>query len=323
MTSTVHLGLPMAVPDPELPSAVRIYEVGPRDGLQAERVPVPVEVKAEFVRRLVGAGLSTVELTSFVSPKRIPQLADARELAALTDFDAGIRHPVLVPNARGLEDALAAGAREVAVFASVTESFSKANLGAPRSDVAAAQALVTKDALAAGVDVRGYLSMVFGDPWEGPVPVDAVVEASVAMMETGVHSLSLGDTIGVATPGHVRAVVRALVDAGIAVDRIALHAHDTYGQALANVYAALTAGVTEFDASTGGVGGCPFALSATGNLATEDLVWMLRGLGIDTGVDLTALVETSTWLAGHLGRPSPSRVVTALAPSITDRSELT
>jgi hydroxymethylglutaryl-CoA lyase len=313
VSSTLELGLPMPVPDPDLPARVRIYEVGPRDGLQAEPVSVPVEVKAEFVRRLVAAGMDAVELTSFVSPKRIPQLADARELVARVDLDAGVRHPVLVPNARGLEDALAAGVREVAVFGSVTESFSRANLGASRAQVAAAQAAVTRDALAAGVAVRGYLSMVFGDPWEGPVPVAAVVEAATALAETGVSSISLGDTIGVATPGHVRAVVRALVGNGIPVDQLALHAHDTYGQALTNVHAAMLEGVTEFDASAGGVGGCPFALSATGNLATEDLVWMLTGLGIDTGVDLPALVETSTWLAGHLGKPTVSRVASALA----------
>ena len=316
MTSTPDLGLPMRVVDPDLPAQVRLYEVGPRDGLQAEPTAVPVEVKAELVRRLVGAGLTSVELTSFVNPKRVPQLADARELVGLVDLDTNVRHPVLVPNARGLQDALAAGVREVAVFGSVTESFSRANLGASRADVAAAQAVVTKEALAAGVAVRGYLSMVFGDPWEGPVPVSEVVAAATVLAETGVGSISLGDTIGVATPGHVRAVVRALVDAGIPVERLALHAHDTYGQALTNVYAALLEGVTEFDASAGGVGGCPFALSATGNLATEDLVWMLTGLGIDTGVDLGALVDTSSWLAGHLGKPTVSRVATALAPHL-------
>jgi hydroxymethylglutaryl-CoA lyase len=313
VTSTLDLGLPAPVPHPDVPERVRIYEVGPRDGLQAEPTTVPVEVKAEFVRRLVAAGLTSVELTSFVSPRRVPQLADARELVRRTDLASGVRHPVLVPNAKGLEDALAAGVKEVAVFGSVTESFSQANLGASRAEVAAAQAAVTRDALAAGVPVRGYLSMVFGDPWEGRVAVSDVVAAATALAETGVHSISLGDTIGVATPGHVREVVRALVDAGLDVDSLALHAHDTYGQALTNVYAALLEGVTEFDASAGGVGGCPFALSATGNLATEDLVWMLTGLGIDTGVDLAALVETSTWLAEHLGKPTVSRVATAIA----------
>ncbi|GAB3697661.1 hydroxymethylglutaryl-CoA lyase [Saccharopolyspora tripterygii] len=313
MTSPLALGLPTTVADPALPSRVRIYEVGPRDGLQAEKAIVPVEVKAELVRMLVGAGLTSVELTSFVSPKRIPQLADARELVERMHFDSSVRHPVLVPNARGLHDALAAGVREIAVFASVTESFSRANMGGSRAEVATAQAAVTREALAAGVGVRGYLSMVFGDPWEGPVPVTAVVSAAVALMETGVSSISLGDTIGVATPGHVRSVIRALVAAGVEVERIALHAHDTYGQALANVYAALLEGVTEFDASVGGVGGCPFALSATGNLATEDLVWMLTGLGVETGVDLESLIATSTWLAGHLGKPAASRVATALS----------
>lgn len=313
MTTTLNLGLPMPVDEPGLPSTVRVYEVGPRDGLQAEPTAVPVAVKAEFVHRLIAAGLTSIELTSFVNPRRVPQLADAHEVVQMVDLDTGLRHPVLVPNARGLEDALAAGIKEVAVFGSVTESFSQANLGASRTDVAAAQAQVTKDALAAGVAVRGYLSMVFGDPWEGPVPVRDVVAAATALLETGIDSISLGDTIGVATPGHVRAVVRALVAAGIPVDQIALHAHDTYGQALTNVYAALLEGVTEFDASAGGVGGCPFAQSATGNLATEDLVWMLNGLRIDTGIDLSVLAETSTWLAGHLGKSTVSRVANALA----------
>lgn len=305
-------GLPMVVPRLGLPAAVRIYEVAPRDGLQAERVPVPVAVKAELISRLVRAGLPAVEVTSFVSPKRVPQLADARELVGRLDLPRG-RHTVLVPNLRGLEDAMAAGVREIAVFASTTESFSRANLGASRAEVTAVQAEVAREAKAADLAVRGYLSMVFGDPWEGPVPVESVVTAALELLATGVDSLSLGDTIGVATPGHVQDVVRRLVEAGVPVDRLALHAHDTYGQALANVYAALEAGVTEFDSSAGGVGGCPFALSATGNLATEDLVWMLHGLGIDTGVDLPALVDTSVWLAGHLGRPSPSRTVAALA----------
>lgn len=305
-------GLPMVVPRPGLPAAVRIYEVAPRDGLQAERVPVPVAVKAELVSRLVRAGLPAVEVTSFVSPKRVPQLADARELVGRLDLTRG-RHPVLVPNLRGLEDAMAAGVREIAVFASATESFSRANLGASRAEVTAVQAEVAREAKAADLAVRGYLSMVFGDPWEGPVPVESVVTAALELLATGVDSLSLGDTIGVATPGHLQDVVRRLVEAGVPVDRLALHAHDTYGQALANVYAALEAGVTEFDSSAGGVGGCPFALSASGNLATEDLVWVLHGLGIDTGVDLPALVDTSVWLAGHLGRPSPSRTVAALA----------
>lgn len=313
MTIATDIGLPMPVVDSNAPTHVRIYEVGPRDGLQAESIVVPVEIKAEFVRRLVSAGLSSVELTSFVNPRRVPQLADARELVGMVDLDAGRRHPVLVPNARGLDDALAAGVKEIAVFGSVTESFSQANLGASRADVAVAQADVTKEALAAGVAVRGYLSMVFGDPWEGPVPVEDIVTAAIGFVEAGVTSISLGDTIGVGTPGQVRAVIRALVAAGVPVGQLALHAHDTYGQALTNVYAALLEGVTEFDASAGGVGGCPFALSATGNLATEDLVWLLTGLGIETGVDLSLLVETSTWLAGHLGRPTISRAANALA----------
>jgi len=313
---TPDRGLPMAWVQEGLPHQVRIYEVGPRDGLQAEAAIIPVEVKAEFVHRLVAAGLPAVELASFVSPKRVPQMADGADLLSRIDLTSGVRHPVLVPNRRGLDEAIAAGAREVAVFASVTESFSVANLGAFRAEVSIEQSAVVRRALEAGLPVRGYLSMVFGDPWEGPVEIDEVVRAAVRLREMGAHSVSLGDTIGVATPEHVKAVVRRLVQDGIEVYRIALHPHDTYGQALANVYAALEVGVSEFDSSSGGLGGCPFALSATGNLATEDLVWMLRGLGIETGVDLYALVKPAS------GLPSTSDV-TALhgswRHSTTDR----
>ncbi|TDQ55020.1 hydroxymethylglutaryl-CoA lyase [Actinorugispora endophytica] len=305
-------GLPMAVPQPGLPERVRVYEVGPRDGLQAERTVLSADTKVELIGRLVAAGLGTVEATSFVNPARVPQMADASAVLGALDTASGTRHPVLVPNLRGLDDALAAGAREIAVFLSVTESFSRANLGRPRAEAEAEAARVVARARQEGLAVRGYLSMVFGDPWEGPVPIGEVVAATRRLRDLGAESVSLGDTIGVGTPGHVKALVAALDGAGVPLRSLALHAHDTYGQALANVYAALEAGVSEFDASTGGVGGCPFARSATGNLATEDLVWMLRGLGIETGVDLDALVQTSTWLAAHLGRPSPSRVVAAL-----------
>ncbi|MFE1576541.1 hydroxymethylglutaryl-CoA lyase [Streptomyces fradiae] len=302
----------MRVPAPGLPARVRIHEVGPRDGLQNEPGTVPTEVKAEFIRRLAGAGLDTVEATSFVHPKWVPQLADAERLYPLVG-DLDVRLPVLVPNERGLERALALGAREVAVFASATESFAKANLNRTVDEALAMFEPVVARAKAEGLAVRGYLSMCFGDPWEGPVPLAQVVRVTRRLADLGCDELSLGDTIGVATPGHVTALLTALDEAGLPASRLAVHFHDTYGQALANTLAALQHGVTTVDASAGGLGGCPYAKSATGNLATEDLVWMLHGLGIETGVDLGRLTATSVWMAEELGRPSPSRTVRALS----------
>jgi len=307
---------PQQVTDSSLPERVTVYEVGPRDGLQNENAVVPLAVKAEFVHRLVGAGLPVVETTSFVHPKWVPQLADAADLLA-TLAAQGLppdrAYPVLVPNERGLDRALEAGAQHVAIFASATETFARRNLNRGLDEQYAMVAPVVDRARAAGLDVRAYVSMCFGDPWEGDVPPAQVVAAGTRLLDLGASQLSLGDTIGVGTPGHVTALLGAFSAAGVGVDRLALHLHDTYGQALANVVAGLRAGITTFDASAGGLGGCPYAGSATGNLATEDLVWMLDGLGIATGVDLESLVATSTWMAGHLGRPSPSRVVRALA----------
>lgn len=304
---------PTVVADPAVPPRVTIHEVGPRDGLQNEPAVVPTETKAAFVARLADAGLPRVETTSFVHPDRVPQLADADELLAAIDRRDGVRYPVLVPNSRGLARAVAAEVEEVAVFASATDSFAQANLGRGVDEQWDMFVPVVNGAREAGMGVRGYLSMCFGDPWEGDVDVDAVVDGVQRLTELGCDEVSLGDTIGVATPGQVRAVLSALADEEVALESLAVHFHDTYGQALANTYAALSAGVTIVDASAGGIGGCPFAESATGNLATEDLVWMLTGLGVEHGVDLPALVATSTWMAGELGRPSPSRVVQALA----------
>nr|WP_203616044.1 hydroxymethylglutaryl-CoA lyase [Streptomyces sp. SID13726] len=299
----------MTVPEAGLPARVRIHEVGARDGLQNEKSTVPTEVKAEFVRRLADAGLTTIEATSFVHPRWVPQLADAERLFPLVS-ELPVDLPVLVPNDRGLDRALALGATRVAVFASATESFAKANLNRTVDEALAMFEPVVGRAKAAGGHVRGYLSMCFGDPWEGAVPVPQVVRVCRALLDMGCDELSLGDTIGVATPGHVRAL---LTELDVPVEKLGVHFHDTYGQALANTYAALQHGVTTVDASAGGLGGCPYAKSATGNLATEDLVWMLQGLGIDTGVDLGRLVATSVWMAEHLGRPSPSRTVRALS----------
>jgi hydroxymethylglutaryl-CoA lyase len=227
--------------------------------------------------------------------------------------DDGRDLPVLVPNERGLDRALELGCRHVAIFGSATETFAKNNLNRSLDEQFAMFEPVVRRARDAGVDVRAYVSMCFGDPWEGSVPIEQVVSVGRRLFDLGASQLSLGDTIGVATAGHVGVLVEAFVDAGMQRGDLALHFHDTYGQALSNVQSGLRAGVTTFDASAGGLGGCPYAKSATGNLATEDLVWFLTGLGIEHGVDLTALVETSVWLAGHLGRPSPSAVVRALS----------
>lgn len=299
---------------PDMPGRVLIYEVGPRDGLQNEKALVPVEVKAEFIRRLVAAGLDTVETTSFVPPAWVPQLADAADLLGLLgDVGRGRNRPVLVPSERGLDAALVQGAEAIAIFGSATESFARQNLNRSVAESIAMFAPVVKRARDAGLWVRAYVSMCFGDPWEGDVPIDQVVEVASRIMDLGCDQLSLGDTIGTGTTGHVHRLLDALDSRGIGTERIGVHFHDTYGQALANTLAALAHGVSVVDASAGGLGGCPYAKSATGNLATEDLVWALDGLGIQTGVDLEALVETSVWMSGHLGRPSQSRVVRALA----------
>jgi len=296
-----------------LPARVAVYEVGARDGLQNESAVVPVAVKAEFVRRLLAAGLTAVETTSFVSPRWVPQLADAADLlAALGPAPEGVRLPVLVPNERGLDRALEAGVREIAVFGSATETFARKNLKRSVEESLAMFAPVIARARVEGLAVRGYLSMCFGDPWEGSVDPGVVAGHARTLFDLGIDELSLGDTVGVATPGQVVALLDALAAQGISIDQLAVHFHDTYGQALANTLVALQHGVTVVDASAGGLGGCPYAESATGNLATEDLLWQLHGLGISTGVDLDALIATSTWMAGQLGRPSTSRVVQAL-----------
>jgi hydroxymethylglutaryl-CoA lyase len=307
------LGLPELAPAAGLPERVTIWEVGPRDGLQNEPAVVPVEVKIEFLDRLAEAGLTVLEATSFVSPRWVPQLADAEALLAGLTRREGVKYPVLVPNERGLDRALAAGCTEVAIFASATESFARRNLNSTLDDQFTRFEPVVAGALAAGLEVRAYLSMCFGDPWEGVVDAGQVVRAGRALLDLGCFQLSLGDTIGVATTGQVERLLGAFDEAGVGPDRLAVHFHDTYGQALANTVAALRRGVSTVDSSAGGLGGCPYAESATGNLATEDLVWLLDGLGIEHGVDLDALVATSVWLADRLGRPSPSRVVRALA----------
>ncbi|NYI72522.1 hydroxymethylglutaryl-CoA lyase [Naumannella cuiyingiana] len=307
---------PASLPGLEAGTRVRIVEVGARDGLQIEREILPPASKIALIRGLADAGLRCIEATSFVSPRWVPQLADAEEvLRAVADLgERGVELPVLVPNERGLERALAAGARSIEVFTSATESFAMRNWNRDLAGVLAMAAPVAAAARADGLPVRGYLSMCWGDPWEGPTEPARVAGIAAELLAMGCDSVSLGDTIGVATAGGVHRLLGAVTDAGIGLEQVGLHFHDTYGQAVSNVQAGLLAGVRTFDSSAGGMGGCPYAESATGNLATEDLVWFLEGVGIDTGVDLPALARVSAEMAGQLGRPAPSAVARALAP---------
>jgi hydroxymethylglutaryl-CoA lyase len=289
-----------------LPKRITIVEVAPRDGLQAEERVLPTDAKLQLLERLADAGHTVIEATSFVSPEAVPQLADAEDLMKRLRARPGVRYTALVPNERGLERALACGVREIAVFASASESYSRKNLNRPRDQVLEGYASVVRRAR--GARVRGYVSMVFADPWDGPTPAAVVVESGQRLLHMGCDELSLGDTIGVGTPGEVTALLAGLRGAGVDIERIAFHFHDTYGQALANALAAMSEGVTIFDASAGGIGGSPFAKQAGGNLATEDLVWMCRGSDIATGLDLDRLIATSRWLGEQLGRDLPAHV---------------
>ena len=308
----VAVGLPDVVRLPGLPERVTVCEVGARDGLQNESTTLSTAVKVEFIQRMIEAGHTVIEATSFVHPKWVPQLADAPDVLAALDLTGPVRFPVLVPNETGLTRAIEAGAREIAIFGSATETFAARNLNRTVDSSIEMFAPVVARAKEHGLRVRGYLSMCFGDPWEGPVPLTQVASVAQRILDLGCDELSLGDTIGVATAGQVRALLE-LLGQSVSLDRVAVHFHDTYGQALTNTLAALQCGVSIVDASAGGLGGCPYAESATGNLATEDLLWFLDGLGIESGVDLGSLVKTSAWMAEQLGRPSPSRVVRALA----------
>jgi hydroxymethylglutaryl-CoA lyase len=294
-----------------LPERVTIVEVGPRDGLQNEPGTVPTDVKIAFIDRLARTGLQVVEATSFVSPRWVPQLADAAEVLAGIDPVDGVRYPVLVPNERGLDRALESGVTEVAVFAAASEAFSQRNLGRSIADSIEMFRPVVTRATDAGLRVRGYVSMVCGCPDQGEVPVDDVLRVTVDLLELGCAEISLGDTIGVGNVGQVHDLITQLTR-DVEVSRLAVHMHDTYGQGLANTLAALQAGVTIADASAGGLGGCPYAPGAKGNLATEDLVYALEGSGVDTGVDLDALIDTTAWMAQQLGRPPASRVAEAV-----------
>ena len=287
--------------------AVRIVEVGPRDGLQNEAAPVATADKIALIDRLSDCGLRTIEATSFVSPKWVPQMADAAEVYAGIRKRAGVAYPVLVPNLQGYERARAVGVAEIAVFGAASEAFSRKNINASIAESLERFAPVIERARNDGVRVRGYVSTVLGCPYQGEVPLADVVRVAKALHAAGCYEISLGDTIGVGTPGKARAMLEA-VAAEVPLPALAVHFHDTYGQALANILACVEAGVRVVDASVAGTGGCPYARGASGNVATEDVVYLLEGLGLGTGVDLDALVATGQWLAGVLGRTNGSKV---------------
>ena len=296
-----------------LPKEVTVYEVGPRDGLQNEALVLPTSLKLQLVKRLIRSGVPAIEVASFVRPDIVPALADADELLTeLAPLLAAHRMSALVPNQKGLDRALKTGLREIAVFASATESFAKANLNNSVAGSLEIFGPVIKQAKDAGLRVRGYISMSFGDPWEGKVSREKVVDVAERLLADGVTEISLGDTIGVATPGQVIDLLAAFDSRGISRTLLAVHFHDTYGQALSNTLTAILEGITTIDSSIGGLGGCPFAKSATGNLSTEDLVWQLHGLGISTGIDFNELLATSRWLGEKTGLKIRSKTATAL-----------
>lgn len=303
------------------PERVKLVEVGPRDGLQNETRFVPTAVKLELIRRLAAAGLQAIEVTSFVSPKWVPQLADAVEILAGLELRGAVSYPVLVPNLKGLEGALAAGARDIALFAAASETFSQKNLNCSIATSLERFGEVASAALAKGVRVRGYVSCVLGCPFEGPIAAETVAKVAEQLLQLGAYEISLGDTIGVGTPGAAQALIERVAQR-VPRERLAGHFHDTYGQALANILAVLERGIATFDSSVAGLGGCPYAPGATGNVASEDLLYMLDGLGIQTGVSLPALVAAGEFISRALGRPSNSKVARALdcRPASTDSS---
>jgi hydroxymethylglutaryl-CoA lyase len=294
---------------------VRLVEVGPRDGLQNEKRAVPTASKIALIERLAAAGIGTVEATAFVSPKWVPQMADAAEVYAGITRRDGVRYPVLVPNEAGYERARAVGVDEVAVFGAASEAFSRRNINASIDESLARFRPVIERARADGVRVRGYVSTVLGCPYQGEVPLADVIRVASALDAMGCYEISLGDTIGVGTPRQAQAMLRAVADA-IPIERLAVHFHDTRGQALANVLACLEAGVRVVDASVAGLGGCPYADGASGNLASEDLVYMLHGNGLQTGIDLAALIDCGRWISDLLGRGNGSRVGLAGLPRV-------
>jgi hydroxymethylglutaryl-CoA lyase len=294
-----------------LPTSVRIVEVGPRDGLQNEKQPVPTATKLELIARLGACGLTTIEATAFVSPKWVPQMADGVEVMRGLHCRDGVSYPVLVPNLHGFAAAQAAGAREIAVFGAASEAFSQKNINCSITESLDRFRPVVTAALEANIKVRGYVSCVLGCPYQGKVQPAAVAAVASALFEMGCHEISLGDTIGVGTPGATRDMIDVVAQR-VPIEKLAGHFHDTFGMAIANICVALEMGVAVFDSSVAGLGGCPYAAGASGNVATEDVVWLLRGLGIETGVDLVALAETGEWISHRLGRETGSKAGRAL-----------
>ena len=295
-----------------LPKHVKIVEVGPRDGLQNEKQAIDTATKVELIARLGASGLKTIEATAFVSPKWVPQMADNAEvMRQITRLD-GVTYPVLTPNLKGLEAALATGVTEVAVFAAASEAFSQKNINCSISESIERFVPVIESAREHGVAVRGYVSTVVGCPYQGDVPPEKVAEVAKALFDLGCYEISLGDTIGVGTPLKVQAMLTE-VSKAVPMEKLAGHFHNTYGMAIANIYASLQMGMAVFDASVAGLGGCPYAKGASGNVATEDVVYLLNGLGIDSGVDLTSLVETAVWVSAQLGRAPASNVAKAIS----------
>ncbi|XP_020222413.1 hydroxymethylglutaryl-CoA lyase, mitochondrial [Cajanus cajan] len=304
-----------------IPKFVKIVEVGPRDGLQNEKNIVPTDVKIELIHRLASSGLSVVEATSFVSPKWVPQLADAKDVMQAVQNLGGIRLPVLTPNLKGFEAAIAAGAREVAVFASASESFSKSNINCSIEESLARYRAVTLAAKELSIPVRGYVSCVVGCPVEGSIPPSIVAYVAKELYDMGCFEISLGDTIGVGTPGTVVPMLLAVMDV-VPVEKLAVHFHDTYGQSLPNILVSLQMGISAVDSSVSGLGGCPYAKGASGNVATEDVVYMLNGLGVKTNVDLGKLMSAGDFISKHLGRPSGSKTAVAFSRVTADASKI-
>ena len=291
---------------------VTLVEMGPRDGLQNETAALTPAVRVELIRRLASTGLTHIEAGAFVSPKWVPQMAASDTVLSGLDHDAGIRYPVLVPNMKGFEAARAAGARDVSVFAAASESFSRKNINCSIAESLERFRPVCEAARAEGMRLRGYVSCVMGCPYDGPIQPQAVLTVSRALMELGCEEISLGDTIGTGTPAATRQLLAVLADE-LPVEQLAAHFHDTYGQALANLLVALEAGVRVIDASVAGLGGCPYAKGASGNVGTEDVLYMLNGMGLETGVDLDGVVDVGAWICEHLGRPPASKAARALA----------
>lgn len=304
-TATEFLGRP-------LPDSVTIVEVGPRDGLQNEKTPVPADVKITLIEKLANAGLPVVESTSFVSPKWVPQLADAAEVLQRVVKKPGVRYPVLTPNMKGFENALKAGAKEVAIFTAASEAFNRKNLNCSVDESLRKFDDIMATAKKENIAVRGYVSCVVGCPYSGHVAPKESAHVAQALHEMGCYEVSMGDTIGVGTPGSVAAMFAACIEHNVPVKALAAHMHDTYGQALANILASLQMGVSVIDSSVAGLGGCPYAEGATGNVATEDVVYMLEGLGVKHGVDMDGLLDASEFICNALGRKNGSRAAEAM-----------